>query len=161
MKYFTSDRKYFIFFLVSFAAHYRHNQDEYRAAVSDFLSKARLIFSNRQLYQNANKKMPESVAAIDSNESLRRFTFEPTDHFVQSSTEFSEIRSGVSPVDEQKSGLFQIPSIKPQGVLSQILFDVCVPKNIEGWDIKPISSLNSAHRRRPFNPIKCIRRSRL
>ncbi|KAK8925708.1 hypothetical protein KSP39_PZI018482 [Platanthera zijinensis] len=81
--------------------------------------------------------MPESVAAIDSNESLRRFTFEPTDHFsVQSSTEFSEIRSGVSPVDEQKSGLFQIPSIKPQGVLSQILFDVCVPKNIEGWDIK-------------------------
>ncbi|KAK8966424.1 hypothetical protein KSP40_PGU014150 [Platanthera guangdongensis] len=146
----------------SHVAHYRHNQDEYSAAVSDFLSKARLIFSNRQLNQNANKKMPESVAAIDSNESLRRFTFEPTDHFsVQSSTEFSEIRPGVSPVDEQKSGLFQIPSIKPQGVLGQILFDVCVPKNIEGWDIKPIASLNSAHRRRPFNPIKCIRRSRL
>lgn len=158
----------------SHVAHYKHHQGEYRAAVTELLSKAYLIFSNRQLNLAADTKIPESVcylhdAAISSNESLRRVAVKPSDHFfLPSSMEFSEIRPSGSLIDEQQKGeLFQIPSIKPQGVLSQVLFDVCVPKNIEGWDIKPISSLNrihtfgSSHRRGPFNPIKCIKRSRL
>ncbi|KAH0453432.1 hypothetical protein IEQ34_017756 [Dendrobium chrysotoxum] len=155
-------------------AHYRHHQDEYKAAVNEFLAKASVNFSSRQLKRAMDDKIPESVcylhdAAFSSNESLRRVAIGPSDHFyLPSSMEFSETKAGGSLIDEQKAELFQLPSIKPQGILSQVLFDVCVPKNIEGWDIKPMSSLNRNHtfasaRRhgRPFNPIKCIRRSRL
>ncbi|XP_020681419.1 uncharacterized protein LOC110098798 [Dendrobium catenatum] len=154
-------------------AHYRHHQDEYKAAVNEFLAKASVNFSSRQLKRAMDDKIPESVcylhdAAFSSNESLRRVAIGPSDHFyLPSSMEFSEAKAGGSLIDEQKAELFQLPSLKPQGILSQVLFDVCVPKNIEGWDIKPISSLNrnhtfaSARRNGPFNPIKCIRRSRL
>ncbi|KAL0917129.1 hypothetical protein M5K25_012176 [Dendrobium thyrsiflorum] len=150
----------------SHVAHYRHHQGEYKAAVNEFLAKVSLSFSTKQLNRAANNKIPESVcdlhgAALTSNESLMRVAVEPSDHFfLPRSNEFSDTRPAI---DEQKGELFQLPSIKPHGVLSQILFDVCVPKNIEGWDIKPMSSLNGSRdcRHGPFNPIKYIRRSRL
>ena len=92
----------------------------------------------------------------------------PTDDFfLPSSMEFNETRESDCSADDQKTDLFQLPSINPQGVLSQILFDVCVPKNIVGWDIKPGMSLNgkqtfpSGRRHGPLNPMKFIRRSRL
>lgn len=110
--------------------------------------------------------IPESVcnlhtAAVNSNESLKRVATDPTDHFfLPSSMEYNENQ------EEPKDELFHMPSINPQGVLSQILFDVCVPKNIEGWDIKHAASINGrqrfgSSRRSPLNPVKCIRRSRL
>ncbi|XP_020575702.1 uncharacterized protein LOC110021517 isoform X2 [Phalaenopsis equestris] len=154
-------------------AHYRHHKDEYNAAVTEFLAKASINFSNRLLKRAMDDKIPKSVcylhdAAFSSNESLRRVAIGPSDYFyLPSSMELSETKAGGSLIDEQKAELFQLPSIKPQGILSQVLFDVCVPKNIEGWDIKQMSSLNrthtfgSARRHGPFNPIKCIKRSRL
>ena len=50
------------------------------------------------------------------------------------------------------------------GVLGQVLYDVCVPKNVDGWDLKPSASSHMhtvARRHGSFNPMKCVRRSRL
>lgn len=145
--------------------HYRHHKSEYKAAVSALLTKSSLIFTNMQLKKAADCKIPESVcylqdAAFNSNESLLRVAIGPSDHFyLPSSKEFTETKAGSSSNDEQKPELFHLPSIKPQGVLSQVLFDVCVPKNIEGWDIKPVFSLN---KNRAFSSVRRhIGRSRL
>ncbi|PKA56108.1 hypothetical protein AXF42_Ash015593 [Apostasia shenzhenica] len=148
-------------------AHYKNHQCEYRDAVTKFLGKASLTYSRRRLHRTCRNKIPESVcnlhkAAYKSNESFKKVAVDPSDHFfLPSSVELNETRNegSSSPIDEQKQELFRVPSIKPQGVLSQILFDVCIPKNIEGWDIKPISSLNKSCGH--LNPVKSFRRSRL
>ncbi|XP_010916637.1 uncharacterized protein [Elaeis guineensis] len=158
--------------------HYKHHPVEYKAAVSELLCKAALVHSERRQQSHgetacaggSSNEIPESVcslhkAAVTSNESLRRVAIDPTDHFFLPSSMEYEARE-----DEKKGESFHmqnVPSINAHGVLGQILFDVCVPKNVEGWDIKPITSLNgrqsfaSARRHGLFNPIKCIRRSRL
>ncbi|PKU68101.1 uncharacterized protein LOC110114405 [Dendrobium catenatum] len=156
-------------------AHYRYHRAEYTAAVTDLLAKASLKFSRmRQHHQTSCKKASDSVcnshvAAVSSCESLKRYAapISASDHFLlPSSMEFDETRDGGSLIDVYKGELFQLPSIKTHGVLSQILFDVCVPKNIEDWDIKPVSSLIKNHvfstaMHGPFNPVKCIKRSKL
>lgn len=102
-------------------------------------------------------------AAVSSNESLRRVAINPSDHFyLPSSTEYHETKEGGSLANEQRGGPFQMrgpPTVNANGVLGQIFFDVCVPKNIEeGWDMKTVaSSRHHCH----FNPIKYLRRSRL
>lgn len=68
--------------------------------------------------------------------------------------------------EEQKEGVVHMPNqpgVNPNGVLGQMLFDVCVPKNIEEWDIKPAGRMGQklAHRPGPFNPMKGIRRCRM
>ncbi|XP_008805256.1 uncharacterized protein LOC103718291 [Phoenix dactylifera] len=158
--------------------HYKHHPVEYKAAVSELLCRAALVHSERRQQSNgvtahaggSSNKISESVcslhkAAVTSNESLRRVATDPTDHFFLPSSMEYEARE-----DEKKDESFHmqnVPSINAHGVLGQILFDVCVPKNVEGWDIKPVTSLNgrqsfaSARRHGLFNPIKCIRRSRL
>lgn len=104
--------------------------------------------------------------AATSNDSLRQVGNFPTDQFYSDSSS-NEGREAGSLVDEQRRELLQIPRIEPQGVLGQILYDVCVPKNVEGWDIKPGMYLKdrqgfaSSRRLGPFNPIKCLLRSRL
>ncbi|PON79310.1 Alpha/Beta hydrolase fold containing protein [Trema orientale] len=113
--------------------HYRHYRIDYEAAVTELLGKATAIYSQR----------------------IRRL----------------EGRDVGSMQDERRQeGLIHLPnpptSINAHGVLGQILFDVCIPKNVEGWDIRSSDSLNrcsftSTWRRNPFNPIKCIRHSRL
>ncbi|PKA50008.1 hypothetical protein AXF42_Ash017547 [Apostasia shenzhenica] len=149
-------------------AHYRHHPAEYKAAVTELLAKASLTYSRRQeIRRIPGDKIPESVcnlhgSAVISNESLKRIAIAPSDDFfLPSPIEFGKTGDDcASLIDEQKAELFELPSIKPHGVLSQILFDVCVPKNIEGWDIKPHAS-SSFWRHGAFNPIKCIKRSRL
>jgi hypothetical protein len=107
-------------------------------------------------------------AAASSNESLRRVASSPSDHFfLPSSKDHNESKDPDSLIEEQRRHISQPSHLEPQGVLGQILFDVCVPKNVEGWDIKPTvspngrSSLTSARQLGPFNPIKYFRRSRL
>ncbi|KAG1334642.1 hypothetical protein COCNU_03G007610 [Cocos nucifera] len=133
--------------------HYKHHPVEYKAAVSELLCKAALVHSERRRQSHgemssaggSSDKIPESVcslhkAAVTSNESLRRVAIDPTDHFFLPSSMEYEARE-----DEKKGESFHmqnLPSINAHGVLGQILFDVCVPKNVEGWDIKPITSLN-------------------
>ncbi|XP_058089127.1 uncharacterized protein LOC131236049 [Magnolia sinica] len=165
--------------------HYKHHPVDYKAAVTELLEKAALIYSQRMLQLNrertslegAGNKISESVrnlreAAVSSNESLQRVAVGPSNHFLPSSVEYHESKNMGSMQDEQKERLIHLqtpPSISAHSVLGKILFDVCVPKNIEDWDIRPAGSLNgqifsSSHRHRHsglFNPIKCIRRSRL
>lgn len=108
--------------------------------------------------------------SVSPDQSFRGVTIAPSDHFfMPSSVEYYEGRDGGSWEGEHKEGLVHLPSppsINAHGVLGQILFDVCVPKNVEGWDIRSSSSLNkrqctSTRRHSPFNPIKCILRSRM
>ncbi|XP_077249858.1 uncharacterized protein LOC143889500 [Tasmannia lanceolata] len=152
--------------------HLRHNPNDYKASVTELLEKAAFIFSQRMQKPN---KISESVynlheAAVSSNESLRRVANGPSDHFfLPSSMDYLEGKDVGSVQDDQKERLINPqnpPSLSAHSVLGKILFDVCVPKNIEDWDIKPIGSLNkqtfySSRRNAPFNPMKCIRRSRL
>ncbi|XP_072991186.1 uncharacterized protein [Typha latifolia] len=154
--------------------HYKHHPGEYKAAVTELLRDATIIYSERRHHVNNDSagigdpcnKIPESIcnlhkAAVNSNESLTRIGIDPSDHFfLPSSMEYHENH------DEPKGEPFQ-QVLTAHGVLGQILFDVCVPKNIEGWDIKPTTSSNrrqtftSARQDGSFNPIKCIWRSRL
>lgn len=158
--------------------HYSHHQTDYHSNLVEFLGKAATVFSQRRVFNGGTENLRSSCDsmlesscslhdALSSSESLRRVAIGPNDHFFSpSSSGKLEVKDGSSFHDEQKPNLFTSPSINPHGYLSQVLFDVCVPKNVEGWDIKPITSNGkqssvSARRRGPLNPIRCIRRSRL
>jgi hypothetical protein len=152
---------------------------EYRAAVNDLMKKALVTFCHRsqlndrratgdQEYKIAHSVCSLHNAAASSNESLRRVANGPSDHFfLPSSKDHNESRDPDSLIEEQRRHISHPSYIEPQGVLGQILFDVCVPKNVEGWDIKSTvspngrPSLTSARQLGPFNPIKYFRRSRL
>ena len=143
------------------------------------LKKALVTFCHRsQLYDlnmagDQEYKIAHSVcslhnAAANSNESLRRVANSPSDHFfLPSSKDHDESREPGSLIEDQRRNMSHPPCMEPKGVLGQILFDVCVPKNVEGWDIKPTVSPNgrptfaSARQLGPFNPIRYFRRSRL
>ncbi|KAL5714208.1 hypothetical protein ACHQM5_016199 [Ranunculus cassubicifolius] len=165
----------------SHVGHYKHYPTDYKAAVTELLGKAALVYSRKiqklQEYAEgmATDEIKESIcnlrkAAMCSSQSLLRVAVEPSDHFflpgLNESRESKEVGSTTD-----KEGLFHLqnpPAINAHGIIGQILFDVCVPKNIEGWDIKPSSSLNGRQSfgyggrgNIPFNPIKYIRRSRL
>ncbi|WOL08780.1 hypothetical protein Cni_G17533 [Canna indica] len=152
--------------------HYRHHQTDYHSNVVEMLNKAFTCFSQKRR-RNACDNISKSVYSLhevaqSSNESLKRVAIGPNDHFyLPSSSDNSDGREGSSSQDEQKGKSFTLPSINPQGVLSQILFDVCVPKNVEGWDIKPVMSFKgkqtfgSARHDSPMNYGRFIRRSRL
>ncbi|KAF6176154.1 hypothetical protein GIB67_023445 [Kingdonia uniflora] len=159
--------------------HYRHYPTDYKAAMTELLGKATLVYSRRiqKLQQDINggegaqNGLSESIcnlrkAAVTSNQSLLRVAMEPNDPFDPFLPSTPECHDGKQ-VGSAEQGLIHLPnppSINAHGILGQILFDVCVPKNIEEWDIKPSSSFNGqtfVRRHSPFNPIKCIRRSRL
>lgn len=164
----------------SFSGHYEHYPIQYRAAVTSLLEKAALVFSQRtqQLLERTgingkHDEMSELIcglqkAAVNSNQSLRRVAVGPSDHFyLPSSAEYENGRDhGSQDERKERSVLPSPPSINAHSVLGQLLFDACVPRNVEGWDIKFCGSLNgqpvaSAHRHSPLNGIKGHRRSRL
>lgn len=148
-------------------AHYKFHQAEYKAAVTEFLTKVAVIYSQRELLTKETTSVDGSCSKM--TESGKRLASGLGDDlFTPSSMEISDTKEADSCGDEQNTDLFHLPSINHHGVLSQILFDVCVPKNIEGWDIKPGMSLNGrqtfasgGRRQGPLNPLKFIRRSRL
>lgn len=165
--------------------HYEHCPIQYRAAVSKLLEHALSIFSQKTRKigeRKGTEGMHEEISdlicdlqnvAVDSNQSLRRVAIGPNDHFFLPSSAEYQTRESSSLEDEppkekpsRSSSPGPPPSINPNSVLGQLLFDACVPKNIEGWDIKFSGSLNgrpfaSASKRSPLNAIKRIRRSRL
>ncbi|RRT35205.1 hypothetical protein B296_00057571 [Ensete ventricosum] len=123
--------------------HYSHHQTEYQSNVIELLGKAAAKFSQRRLLftegsenlRSSCNNISESIfslheTALNSNESLRRVDVSA------SSSDNLEVKGGSSLLDERKGNSYTLPSINPQGVLSQILFDACVPKNVDGWDIK-------------------------
>ncbi|KAL4649685.1 hypothetical protein ACB092_01G032800 [Castanea dentata] len=160
--------------------HYRHYPIDYKAAVTELLGKAAKVYSQR-IRRLEGERMgiegtrDEILEPIDdlrkattNSSSFQGLALGPTDHYLPSSMEYYDGRDVGSVQDDRKEGLIHLqslPSINAHGVLGQILFDVCVPKNVEDWDIKSSSSngrlFTSTRRHTPFNPIKCIRRSRL
>lgn len=151
--------------------------------MTELLGKAAAIYSQRiQRLEGEKMGLEETLdersdsvnnlskAAVSPTRSFRGTSLVPSDHFLMpSSLEYYDGRDVGSIPDEHKEGLIHLPnppSINTHGVLGQILFDVCVPRNVEGWDIRSSDSLNgrrynATRRHAPFNPIKCIRRSRL
>ncbi|KAK3025600.1 hypothetical protein RJ639_042098 [Escallonia herrerae] len=163
------------------AGHYQHCPIQYRASVVELLEMAVSVFY--QKIQNLGERtgmegMQDEIsdlicdlqdAADNSNLSFRRVAVGPNDHFfLPSSAEYQNGRDS-SLQEEQRERSHNLPSppsISAHTVLGQILFDACVPKNIEGWDIKFSGSLNgrpvaSACKKSPLNSFKRIGRSRL
>ncbi|KAM7252056.1 hypothetical protein ACFE04_023939 [Oxalis oulophora] len=166
----------------SHLGHYKHYPIQYRAAVSNLLERSALLFSQRtrELGQrvgmdSAHDEISELICdlqnvAVNSNQSLRRVAVGPCDHFfLPSSAQYSNGQESGPLQDEQKERqvvLSSPPSIHAHSVLGQVLFDVCVPKNVEGWDIRFSGCLNgqplaSARKLSPFRSFKGKRRSRL
>lgn len=170
---------FFVILCLVTLRHYSHHQTDYHSNVIELLGKAATIFSQRRLFNEGSENLRSSCnnisesicslheTALSSNESLRRVDVSASDNICLPSTSNNlEVKVGSSLLDERKGNSFTLPSINPQGVLSQILFDVFVPKNVEGWDIKPVSlnvkqSIDSAHHHGPSNHMRCMRCSRL
>ncbi|KAF9684295.1 hypothetical protein SADUNF_Sadunf04G0103100 [Salix dunnii] len=128
--------------------HYKHNPIQYRAAVTNLLDKAPSIYYRRILQlregiglDGMHDEMSELICdlqkvAVNSNQSLRRVAIEPGDHFfVPSSAEYYNSRESGPLQGETKERSIYLPnppSISAHSVLGQILFDACVPKNVEG-----------------------------
>ncbi|XP_051136165.1 uncharacterized protein LOC127254876 [Andrographis paniculata] len=158
---------------------YKQQPMQYTAATAELLDRAVSIFSEK--VQKLGKKsrtdyMHDEIsdlicdlqnAAVHSNQSFRRVAVGPSDHFfLPSSSEYQKTPDYGSPQEESKDVLshHSSPSMNTNSILGQILFDVCVPKNVEGWDIKFSGSLNgepyaSVRRRSVIRSIK--HRSRL
>ncbi|KAF3435387.1 hypothetical protein FNV43_RR22476 [Rhamnella rubrinervis] len=160
--------------------HYEKYPIQYRAAVTSLLEKAALVFSQRTqqilertVVDGKYDEMSELIcglqkAAVNSNQSLRRVAVGPSDHFyLPSSAEYENCRDPGSQDERKERSVHpNPPSINAHSVLGQLLFDACVPRNVEGWDIKFCGSLNgqpvaSAHRHSPLHGTKGLRRSRL
>jgi farnesol dehydrogenase len=151
--------------------------------VTELLGKAAAIYSQRiqrlegerMGFEGTHDEISEPIsdlrkAAANPHHSFRGVSIAPSDHFfMPCSVEYYEGRDVGSLQDEHKENLVHLrtpPTINPDGVHGQILFDVCIPKNVEGWDLRSPASLsrhpfNPTRRDAPFNPMKCIRRSRL
>lgn len=167
----------------SHVGHFRNYPVEYTAAVTELLGKAVAIYSQRIRQLEGEKMSLEGTnteisdpfhnlrkAASRSNQSFERITLDLNNHFVvPGSVEYHEDR-GIGSVQDERNERY-IPLSSPlkigvHGILSQFLFDVCVPKNVENWDIGSSHTLRrepfmSGRRHSAFNPMKCLRRSRL
>ncbi|KAF5740693.1 hypothetical protein HS088_TW11G00770 [Tripterygium wilfordii] len=159
--------------------HYRLYPIDYKAAVTELLGKAAAVYSHRIRGLEGERMGIEGAhddevsgpigdlrkASAGPDQSFRGVYLAPSDHF--SSMDYHDGRDAGFVQDEHKESLIHLPSppsINAHGVLGQILFDVCVPKNVEGWDLRSSASLHTlrrSQRQAPFNPIKSIRRSRL
>ncbi|KAL7002803.1 hypothetical protein U1Q18_003961 [Sarracenia purpurea var. burkii] len=151
-----------------------------RAAVTKLLQQAVSVYSQKGQKLGERSFMEEGMhdhiselicdlqkAAVELNQSFGTVARGPNDHFfMPSSAEYGNGSTKSGPLqDEHKEGSVHL-SNPPHSVLGQILFDSCVPKNIEGWDIKFSGSLNgqplaSTHKRSLLSPKRRIRLSRL
>lgn len=154
---------------------------DYKAAVSDFLSKAASVYLQKtrsldretmkeetQCDDDMTEPTTQSFGASTSglNRSFNGTPLVTTDHFfVPRSTVGYYVGNGGSVQDEHKQDLIRLSSaqndedaVKPNGVLGQILFDVYIPKNVEDWDVK-LSETTGRSKRRQGK--RFIRRSRL
>ncbi|XP_048529621.1 uncharacterized protein LOC125508870 isoform X1 [Triticum urartu] len=157
--------------------HYKHHTEEYRAAVTELLMKASALYTSRKRLNDYSVGTSEDSdtpysscnlhkTAVSSSDRLGRISADPANHFfLPSSMEYHESSSEVL-----KPELFNMPSVEsaknPDGLLGKMLYDVCVPKNVEGWDFK-LASIDgqrmhfTARQHGTSNPTKCIRHSRL
>ncbi|EPS61708.1 hypothetical protein M569_13086, partial [Genlisea aurea] len=136
-------------------------------SASIFVRKIHRLGGENSLAYDAHDQVCDlQNAAVDSNQSFGRIAVGPEDHFfIPSSFRQEEEPPGCSNDERRdRSPHRSAPRMNPNSALGQVLFDVCVPKNIEGWDIKFTGSVNgdphpSVRKRSPFWTVK--RRSRL
>ncbi|KAL3814215.1 hypothetical protein ACJIZ3_015483 [Penstemon smallii] len=152
---------------------HKHQSIQYTSAVTELLEEAVLIFSKKiQKLRRMDGMHDDEIsdlicdlqnAAVDSCQSFKRIAAGPNDHFfLPSSSEYQNTKEFGSLQEERKEGSHHhrsTPCMNANSVLGQILFDVCVPKNVECWDIKFSGSLNrepfaSVSKRSPFSGIK-------
>ncbi|XP_051150961.1 uncharacterized protein LOC127265271 [Andrographis paniculata] len=169
----------------SHVAHFRNHPEDYTSAVTELLRKASNVYSQRIRQLEGEKMGVEGSTRDDeisdpfgslkkavakSDQSFQRIALDLNDHFlVPSSVDYHEDRAVGSIQDEHRERYIPIsspPKINAHGVLGQFLFEACVPKNVEDWDLSLSHSLRrgpfaSNRRNSHFNPIKCILRSRL
>ncbi|GMH13417.1 hypothetical protein Nepgr_015258 [Nepenthes gracilis] len=151
----------------------------YRAAVFSLLKKAASIYSTRiQQLELEGERIPHDEisdlignfqkASVSSRQSLGSFDDGPSRQFFMPQPRFAATiqEDAHNGQRERLSNAANTPSISAHSVLGQMLFDVCIPKNIEGWDIKWCSSLNgqpfaSTRRCFTFKSTSSLRRSKL
>uniref|UniRef100_A0A7N0SZD9 Uncharacterized protein n=1 Tax=Kalanchoe fedtschenkoi TaxID=63787 RepID=A0A7N0SZD9_KALFE len=161
--------------------HYEQYPVQYKTAVSCILEKASSVFSRKtrelEIKRSRMDAMHDDIselfcnlqkAAGDSSRGKRRIAVETSDQYFAPSPESQQ--GGSSPSQDQiREGSVHFinpPSINAHSLLGQALFDGCVPKNVEGWDIKFSGTLNgqplgTASRRSPPRGFKSFLRSKL
>ncbi|KAJ1397408.1 hypothetical protein SESBI_31841 [Sesbania bispinosa] len=131
--------------------HFRHHPADYKAAITEILGKAVAIYCNK------NKRIEDEKLGIEGTEdeitdpfselrkaamtstSFQGFALAPSENLSPSSMEYYDGKDVGSITDERKRSFIRLPSrpsINAHGVLGQVLFDVCVPRNVEDWDIR-------------------------
>lgn len=153
--------------------HYENHTSEYGDAVALLLEKAATVFSSRiqrqvfpkPIIEETDDEIPELICHLQKAAGLG---MRPSDSSFKPQTGMDDCSQ-----DEQKERSSNLPStssstpcMSAHSVLGQALFDACVPKNIEGWDIRFSGSLNgqpfaSARRLSPLKSVRWDRRSRL
>ncbi|CAN4092735.1 unnamed protein product [Withania somnifera] len=134
--------------------HYQYHQLEYKAAVTEVLGKAATVYWLEGSHDEISEPLGNlRKAATTANQGFQRIALELNDHFVvPGSVEYHEGSNVGSVQHELKERFIPLsspPKINAHGVLGQVLFDVCVPKVVEDWDIrssptfKNIISINS------------------
>lgn len=150
--------------------------------MATFLEMAASSVFSRKLQQHEEESMEDhhddisklicdlQNAAVNSNQCLRRSASGPSDQFFLPSSMHSNGRPLEDGHRETSSSninlLCSSPTINAHSILGQMLYDVCVPKNVEGWDIKFLGSINgqpypSSRKLSPSRSGKSIRHSRL
>ncbi|KAL1824971.1 hypothetical protein ACET3Z_011749 [Daucus carota] len=153
----------------SHVGHYKHYPVDYKAAVTELLGKAALLYSKRIRQIDKEKIVLDGKeddvapslgrlenAAISSSQTIHsRVALELNDHlFVPSSSQCHGDEAIDSVHDEYKESYVPItkpPVIKAHGLLGEALFGLCVPEDVDDWHIKPSLFLEK----------KGIRRSKL
>ncbi|KAG6382868.1 hypothetical protein SASPL_157411 [Salvia splendens] len=148
----------------SHLGHHQH-QSTQCIAITKLLEQAVSIFSEKiqKLGEKSNMEdMHDVISPIRYNLQNSAVLSNTNDHFLlPCSSEYEKSRQ----LNERSSySHLSSPRMCTNTVLGQVLFDACVPKNVEGWDIKFSGSLNgepfaSVRRRSPFCAMK--QRSRL
>lgn len=159
--------------------HYRHHPSEYKGAVSELLVKAALSYSHRIRRLEGEKLGLDGLndsnshpftnmrkATSRSQQSSHRVSPEVKDYsFAHGSLEYHEDTDLETLQDEHKERYVSVSeqsSISVHGVLGQFVFGECVPKDVEDWDARLLlSSRRASGKHSAFNPMKCIRRSRI
>ncbi|XP_017243092.1 uncharacterized protein LOC108215211 isoform X2 [Daucus carota subsp. sativus] len=153
----------------SHVGHYKHYPVDYKAAVTELLGKAAVLYSKRIRRIDKEKIVLDGKeddvapspghlenAAMSSSQTIhRRVALELNDHlFVPISSQCHGDEAIDSVHDEYKESYVPItkpPVIKAHGILGQALFGLCVPEDVDDWHIKPSLFLEK----------KGIRRSKL
>ncbi|XP_023772287.1 uncharacterized protein LOC111920956 isoform X1 [Lactuca sativa] len=157
--------------------HYKHHPKEYKDAVAELLAKAVSIYSqkneqgggpsNGSTSSEPQHHLREAVSSSNQYHSLHRVALDLNGQFVVPAGLVAEYHEGrdLSSINDAPEERFitrsDLSTINAHGISSKIMFDECVPKYVEDWDLRLSSSFSSSSKHSHFNPIKCTQRSRL